>query len=449
MTAPNNFPAHRSDADFPAHAASVWADTALGNIMENQAPASLSGTQRADVVIIGGGFTGLNAAAEALRLGLSCIVLEARRVGWGASGRNGGMAVLRYKSSWSEMAAQFGNAATKKLYAHIHEAVDSLEQNVDSYGIDCGFSRYGHMTAAYHSRAMHRLEADADWLKSHVGDTRIELIGKHETAELIGSRLYAGAYFDPRSAGLHPLNYCKGLKAALEKRGAVFFEGTAADDIVVESAGVVVTAAQGEVRARHALICTNAYTDGLLIASDIERRILPITVAVVATAPLPPELRKAILPQNHLVTDTKNLLNYYRLVEGGRLLFGGRGEPAYQDHPKNHKRLRDEMIHVFPNLADIEIDYRWTGVVGITRDNFPHIGAIGERVFYAVGYGGRGVALTHLLGKYLARRITGDTSSLGAMTEGAFKPIPFKGLRLPLLKAGTAYYKLKDKLEAL
>src|SRR3546814_2625984 len=125
---------------------------------------------------------------------------------------------------------------------------------------------------------MQRLEADADWLKSHVGDTRIKLVGKRQTAELIGSKLYAGAYFDPRSAGLHPLNYCKGLKAALAKQGVVFFEGTAADNIVVEPAGVVVTAAQGEVRARHALICTNAYTDGIPIASDIERRILPITV---------------------------------------------------------------------------------------------------------------------------------------------------------------------------
>ncbi|MFW7342152.1 FAD-binding oxidoreductase [Pollutimonas sp. H1-120] len=448
MKAPNNIAAHRHDADLPTHGASVWADTPLPNL-EGEAHAALSGTQIADVVIIGAGFTGLNAAAEALRLGLSCIVLEARRVGWGASGRNGGMAVLRYKSSWSEMAAQFGNAATKQLYGYIHEAVDSLEQNVDSFGIDCEFSRYGHLTAAYHARAMQRLEADAGWLKSQIGDTRIKLVGKQQTAELIGSKLYAGAYFDPRSAGLHPLNYCKGLKAALAKRGVIFFEGTAADNIVAESEGVVVTTEQGEVRAKHALICTNAYTDGLPIASDIERRILPITVAVVATAPLPSELRATILPQNHLVTDTKNLLNYYRLVDGGRLLFGGRGEPAYQDHPKNHQRLRDEMIHVFPNLADIEIDYRWTGVVGITRDNFPHIGAIGKRVFYAIGYGGRGVALTHLLGKYLARRITGDTSSLGAMSEGAFKPIPFKGLRLPLLKAGTAYYKLKDKLEAL
>lgn len=445
MQSPNHAGGIRPEINLPEHAASIWANSRS----PSSSYAPLEGTETADVVVIGGGFTGLNAAAEVIKLGLSCVVLDARRIGWGASGRNGGMAVLRYKQSWAEMAEHYGHDVTKRLYSYIHEAVDGLEHNVKTFNIDCEFSRYGHLTAAFHERAMQRLKADVAWLGEYVGDRTVKLIPKAETQSLIGSSLYAGAYFDPRSAGLHPLNYCQGMKKGLSAQGVRFFEGSPVQDVIAEPERVIVVTDKGEVRAKHVLMCTSAYTEGLSIASDIERRMLPITVAVLATAPLSPELRTKILPQGHLVTDTKNLLNYYRLVDGGRLLFGGRGEPAYKDHPKNYQRLREEMMHVFPDLEGTEIDFKWTGVVGITRDNFPHLGAIGERVFYAVGFGGRGVALSHLLGKYLARRIVGDKTSLGAMSEGAFKPIPFKGLRLPLLKAGTAYYKLKDKLEAL
>lgn len=439
-------PVNRSPENLSEHVPSFWAATLNTN---DGAAAALNGTIQTDVVIIGGGFTGLNASAELTRRGINCVILEAQQIGWGASGRNGGMAVLRYKSSWAELAEQFGTAMGRSLYGYLHEAVDSLEHNVQAFELDCGFGRDGHLTAAFHHRALQRLEADTRWLASNANDTSVRLVNRAETAELIGSKLYSGAYFDPRSAGLHPLNYCRGMKHALMDRGVSVFENSPAQNIVVEAQGVTVSTPTGEVRARHALLCTNAYTDTLPGTSNIGSRILPINVAVMATAPLSDGQLATILPQKHLVTDTKNLLNYFRLVDGGRLLFGGRGEPAYHDHPRNHERLREDLRMVYPDLADVDIDYRWTGVVALTRDNFPHIGAIGDRLFYAIGYGGRGVALTHLLGKHLARKVSGDSTSLGPMSDGPFKPIPFRGLRIPLLLAGTAYYKFKDRLAAL
>jgi glycine/D-amino acid oxidase-like deaminating enzyme len=439
-------PTTGGDQGLSGHAPSFWAATLNTN---DGAAAPLNATIQTDVVIIGGGFTGLNASAELTRRGIDCVILEAEQVGWGASGRNGGMAVLRYKSSWAELAKQYGTVMARSLYDYIHEAVNDLEQNVQAFDLDCSFKRDGHLTAAFDKRALQRLDADTRWLARYASDTSVRLVGKGESAELIGSQLYVGSYFDPRSAGLHPLNYCRGMKHALVSRGVSVFENSPVQNIVVEADGVTVSTPMGEVRARHALLCTNAYTDTLSGAGNIGSRILPINVAVMATAPLSDEQLAKVLPQKHLVTDTKNLLNYFRLVDGGRLLFGGRGEPAYHDHPRNHERLREDLRMVYPDLADVDIDYRWTGVVALTRDNFPHIGAIGNRLFYAIGYGGRGVALTHLLGKHLARKVSGDGASLGPMSDGPFKPIPFKGLRLPLLLAGTAYYKLKDRLAAL
>ncbi|MEO6958901.1 MAG: FAD-binding oxidoreductase, partial [Burkholderiaceae bacterium] len=177
-----------------------------------------------------------------------------------------------------------------------------------------------------------------------------------------------------------------------------------------------------------------------------DRRIVPVSAAVIATAPLSRDEMQKILPQQHLVTDTRNLVNYFRRVPGDRLLFGGRGSLTGKEGDRYYQHLVHCLHRAYPSLRDVAIDYHWSGNVAVTLDDFPHIGAIGNRVFYAMGYGGRGVVLTSLLGKHLARYATGERPMLGPMSDARFSRIPFNGLRIPIMNSVAVYYKLRDYL---
>jgi glycine/D-amino acid oxidase-like deaminating enzyme len=406
----------------------------------------LDGDITTDIVIIGGGFTGLNAAWALAQRGVACTVLEANDASWGASGRNGGMAVLRYKKAWSTLAETFGDGPTRDLYALIHEAVDTLERNVSELGIECGFKRYGHITAANGPRAVAMLAADCRWLADRLGDRVPQLLDAEQAYALMGTRAYYGGYLDPRAAGIQPLDYGRGFAAALAERGVPIYCETPAQQIVVEPDHVVVTTPGGEVRARKVLVCSNAYTDLQDVAPSLATRIVAVSTSVVTTAPLPEAILRTVLPQEHLVTDTRHLVNYFRRAPGDRLLFGGRGSLTGKENPEVYDGLIAKLRATYPQLGDTPIDHRWSGKVAVTLDDFPHLGALGDRVLFALGYGGRGVALTNLLGRHLALHALGEWKNLGPMSEASFRPIPFHGLRIPAMNVVATYYKLRDKL---
>lgn len=399
-----------------------------------------------EVVIIGAGLTGLSAAWELSKRGVQCAVLEANDAGWGASGRNGGMAVLRYKRFWSVLARELGNDSTLELYKSLHDGLDTLESNIAELGIDCGFERCGHLTAAHGQRAFSRLEDDCRWLAAVAGDTTPRMLARAEFEALTGSVSYTGGYLDSRSAGIHPLHLSRGFASALVARGIPIYGNSPALKLAIGRDQTTVTTPQAEVRARQALVCTNAYTDAFSFGVDLNKRIVPISAAVITTAPLSPGDLQRVLPQRHLVTDTRNLVNYFRCVPGGRLLFGGRGSLVGKEGARYYQHLVHCMHRTYPFLRDIPIDYRWSGKVAITLDDMPHIGAIGDRVYYAMGYGGRGVVLTSLLGKHLARYALGEKPRLGPMSDGRFPRIPFSGLRIPIMNTVAAYYKARDYL---
>jgi glycine/D-amino acid oxidase-like deaminating enzyme len=425
-------------------AESVWASHAVA------APVlpRLAKAIQADIVILGAGYTGLNAAWEFAQKGVDCVVLEAGDAGWGASGRNGGMAVLRYKKSWSALATAYGNERAQGLYGLVHEAVDILEQNVSELCIDCSFSRSGHLTAATSANAANALTDDIAWLSRAVGDDVPTFVSKEEMLEFTGSAIYSGGYFDPRSAGIHPLNYSRGFAAALIARGVEIYGQSPATAISVDPTGgrVHVETPSGRVSAKKVLICTSGYTDEFNLGNDLHRRVLPITVAVITTDPLPSGLAQPVLPQGHLVTDTRNLVNYYRRAPNGGLLFGGRGSFSGKDSPKYFDLLRSQMAETFPQLKGIGVQFTWTGRIAVTLDHFPHIGALGDSVFFALGYGGRGVALSNLLGKHLARMALGEKTSMSVMAENSFAPVPFRSLHLPAKHVAALYYRMRDKL---
>ncbi|GAB2908526.1 FAD-binding oxidoreductase [Paralcaligenes sp. KSB-10] len=425
------------------HPDSVWAATA------NRRPELplLKGDVETEVAIIGGGYSGLSTAHHLSKSGVDCVVIEANDVGWGASGRNGGMAVLRYKNGYSTLVAQFGDEVAMRLYQLVLEAVDTLESIVREYGIDCDFARYGHITAANGRKNLAMLQADVDWLSRNRKDNAASMLDREQMREQVGTSVYPGGYLDPRSAGIHPLNYARGLAAGLSQKGIPIYVGNPVDSIRREPTGIILTTPAGRVHAKKLVIATNAYTDLMQLGVNLSRRIVPVSTSVLATAPLAPELASRILAGGRLVTDTRHLVNYFRMLPGNRLLYGGRGDITGKESPDIYRGLHKALIRTFPSLSETDIEFRWSGKVAVTLDDFPHFGSLEERIFYAIGYGGRGVALTNLFGKLLARMVQGEAIAAGPLNSARFEPIPFHRWRIPGMQAVAGYYWLLDKLE--
>jgi glycine/D-amino acid oxidase-like deaminating enzyme len=425
-----------------AHPQSLWAASAH----PARAFPQLESAIQTDVAIIGGGFTGLSAAYHLSRAGVACAVLETNDIGWGASGRNGGMAVLRYKTPWAGLARRHGESVAIRLHRLLLEALDTMESMVSEIGIDCGFARHGHITAANGGAAIRMLEADIDWLAT-VNDRAPRMLTRAETAELCGTDCYVGGYLDPRAAGIHPLDYVRGLANGLAESGVPVYTNTSVVGVSEDSSGVALSTPGGGVRARHLIVATNAYTALHRFGTDLDRRVVPVSTSVIATAPLAEAVLDRLLPERQLVSDTRHLLNYYRIAPGNRLMFGGRGSLTGQESPEVYSGLEDRLRETFPSLQDTAVEFRWSGKVAVTLDDFPHVGRLSPRTAYAMGYGGRGVVLTGLLGKMLAMLVRNEPLDAGPMGGDNFQRIPFHALRIPAMKAVAGYYRLLDALK--
>ncbi|WP_269507291.1 NAD(P)/FAD-dependent oxidoreductase [Burkholderia sp. IMCC1007] len=370
------------------HARSVWE----GSATKPRHWPRLVGDMDADVAIIGTGFTGLSTAHHILKRGGTCVLLDANDPGWGASGRNGGMAVLRYKQAFSRLAHVYGDANTLQLWSFIHEAFDSLEATVSECGIQCDFGRYGHITAAGSSESISVLEKDCEWLARVAGDTVPQMLGYSEMVALTGTKAYPGGYLDQRAGSIHPLNYSRGLAESVHLRGGKIFSNTPALRIVPDGKRVVVHTPRGRLAARKVVVATNAYTELAELGVDLARRVVPVASSAIATEPLDDASAELILPHRHVLTDTRRLTNYFRLLPDRRLLYGGRGDLLGRDAPESYRGLEDSLVATFPHLAGKRIDYRWSGKVAVTLDDFPHIGRIGESIHYAMGHASPGNA---------------------------------------------------------
>jgi gamma-glutamylputrescine oxidase len=423
------------------HPASYWAAT--------QGPGDdfreLAADRETDVLILGAGFTGLSAAYRITSMGGDCTVLEANDVGWGASGRNGGMVVPRFKHTFPALANEYGVPTALRMHRAAHRAVDLVEALVRDERMDCGFSRCGHLTPFVHQRDANRFAADVTWLAKEARDAVPCLVNRAETEDRTGTPFYTGAYFEPRGGAIHPLRFSRQLAAAVVRRGGQIYTGSPALSWSRAGASIVVNTPRATVRARKLLIATNAYTDLTRAGDKLQRRIVPVTSSLIATAPLSASTRKTILPHGNVVTDAKRLTNYFRISHDGRMIFGGRGGASHEESERIYNRLAREMAQIFPILADSRIDYRWSGRVAVTLDGLPRVGTLAEHVFFAMGYNGRGVALATLLGQMLADLGLGQDAELGPLTS-PLASIPFHAFRIPAKKLVMTYYKTRDAL---
>jgi len=396
---------------------------------------------RTDVAVIGGGYTGLAAARALARRGAQVLVLEREIVGWGASSRNGGMVLPGYKADLADLVRRLGLARARALFEDSLAAIGFVESLVRQEAIACDWRRTGHLTLAARPSHLHGLEDTARLLARDFG-YQTELLAPEALAEEIGSTRYHGGLLDPLAGSLQPARYLVGLAAAAVKAGAVLRERVEVRRIQRASPGVRLHASHGPLDAREVLIATNGYTGRLL--PWLARRVVPVGSYIIATERLGAEVQQRLIPRGRMLSDTKNLLYYFRLSPDGRLVFGGRAAFVPTALERSQEILRQGMIEVFPELATARIEYAWGGTLGFTLDQLPHAGRR-DGMTYALGYGGHGVALASWLGDRVGQAMAG-AAPWPALTAIPFRPIPFYWGRPWFLPLAGAYYGLKDRL---
>jgi len=429
----------RAPAERFPYPSSYYAATAVG--VPELPP--LEGTTSCDVCVVGGGYTGLSAALFLAERGYRVVLLEARRVGWGASGRNGGQLGSGQRKDQETLERMLGTALARQLWDLAEEAKATVRGLVERHSIACdlkpGVLHAGHRPE--HARWQARY---AEKLREAYGYHEVRAVSREEMGEMLGTRRYYGGSLDTGAGHLHPLNYALGLARAALEAGAEIYEGTSVRGYDRRRPATVVSD-RGEVRAEHVVLACNAYLERL--EPRLAGRIMPINNYILATEPLGEERARSLIRDDVAVADSKFVIDYYRLSADRRLLFGG-GETYTRRFPSDVKAfVRRYMLRVYPQLAEARIDYGWGGTLAITLKRLPHLGRLPPNVLFAHGYSGHGVALATLAGRLIGEAVAGTAERFDVFGR---VPVPaFPGgvlLRFPALVLGMLYYTLRDRL---
>lgn len=423
-----------------AHVESYYAATA------NDAPEypELAGEVRADVCVVGGGYAGLSTALNLAERGFDVALVEARRVGWGGSGRNGGQICTGFASGMRKIAGWVGRDDARKLFALAEEGKAIIRERVARHKIDCDLT-WGYFHAAAKARHLAGLAKRRDYLAREFGyhDTRLAE-GPEEVARYVNSRAYVGGLYEGGAGHLHPLNYCLGLARAAEGAGVRIFEGSQVARLEY-GARPRAHCAAGCVAADYLVLCGNAYLGDL--EPRIRGKVMPVGTYIGATEGLGQNRARALIPGNLAVSDCNFVLNYYRLAPEHRLLFGGRVSYSTLVPPNLARAMRAKMLAVFPDLADVRFAYTWGGFVAITVERTPHLGRLGANVYFAHGFSGQGVAMTGVAGKILAEAIAGQAERFDLMARLPHTTFPGgRLLRTPTLALAMLWYRMRDFL---
>jgi glycine/D-amino acid oxidase-like deaminating enzyme len=420
---------------------SYWLDTAPRG---SHARSKTSVEGRTDVAVIGGGLTGVVAALHLARSGAKVDLFEQHTVGFGASGRNGGMATTGMSIGIRDAVAKLGFDTAVRLYGAYTDAIDLVEKLVAEEGIDCHFARTGKLNLASKPAHYQGFEKTHELLNARLG-LETQLVPKAELRSEIGSDAFHGGMVESRSAGLHVGKYSRRLGEAAERAGVTIHEQAPVQNLTKLGAGHELPTPRGRMQAKQVLLATGAYSRRPFRWHQV--RIAPVGSFIIATEPLDASLCDDILPTRRMASDSKNLLNYFRITPDNRLLFGGRARFAMsnpQSDEKSGKLLRDTMVHTFPKLAAAKIDYCWGGLVDMSLDRLVHAGER-DGVYYAMGYAGHGVQMATYMGRQMAEYLSGVPQA-NIWSDFKFRRIPGHFGPPWFLPFAGAYYKFKDRV---
>lgn len=412
------------------------------SVPEFPAQPALHGALSADVCILGAGITGLSTAIELAEAGYSVIVLEAQRVGWGASGRSGGQAIFGFGCDQSKLTAEVGLQTSRRMFDWSIEGLDLIKSRCLKYGIDCDW-RYGHAHVPVKARQIAELKHWQHDLAENF-DYPLPWWDRERLQEIMPNARYLGALFDARSGHLHPLKYTQGLAKAALSLGVKIFEHSSVTQLLRDAKPVFKTA-HGAVSCDFAVLAGNAYVRG--IAPELDDKIMPVGTYIGATEVLGESRARKLIGNGMAVADVNWALDYFRLSSDHRLLFGGRASYSTLPPPNLSSTLRRRMTRVFPELAKVKMDYVWGGYVDISLNRAPHWGRLGSNVYFAQGFSGHGIAATGLAGRIIGEAVRGQAERLDAFERISHRNFPGgRTLRTPMLVAAMAWFKLRDAL---
>lgn len=402
----------------------------------------LIGETETDVCIVGAGYTGLSTALFLLENGFKVTILEAAKVGFGASGRNGGQIVNSYSRD-IDVIERTSNARHAQLMGEMaFEGGRIIRDRIKKYDIKCDL-KDGGVFAAFTSKQMEHLESQKK-LWERYGHTQLEMLDAKRIREVAATDNYIGGMLDMSGGHIHPLNLALGEAAAVESLGGVIHEQSPATRIE-RGANPVVLTPKGRVKAKFVVVAGNAYMGNLI--PELASKSMPCGTQVITTEPLSEEMARSLLPQDYCVEDCNYLLDYYRLSGDKRLIYGGGVVYGARDPANIEAIIRPKMLKTFPQLKDVKIDFAWTGNFLLTLSRLPQVGRIGDNIYYSQGCSGHGVTYTHVAGKVLAETLRGQAERFDAFASLPHYPFPGgRAFRVPFTAMGAWYYSLRDKL---
>ncbi len=403
-----------------------------------------TGALTADVCVVGGGYAGLSTALHLARRGVDVILLEASRVGSGASGRNGGQVSTGQRLEQSDLELLVGMERARQLWEMGCEAVDLVKALIAESGDPCDWTD-GVIHADHRARFAEHSKSHVEHLNSVYGYDKIRYLDRDAIRNEVGSDDYHAGPLDMGSGHLHPLRYAHARARLAEAAGGRICELSRVTKVEAELSRPRVTTEHAEITADHLVMAMNGYHNNL--DREIARHVMPINNFIAVTEPLPADIADRLIPNRHAVADSRFVINYFRLSPDNRMVFGGGESYGYKFPSDLRAKVRGPMLGVFPELKDARIDYAWGGTLGITMSRLPHFARLGPSAMSIAGFSGQGVALATLAGQIAAETIAGHASRfdlISALPSPRFPGGP--GLRTPLLAAAMTWYALRDKL---
>jgi gamma-glutamylputrescine oxidase len=422
------------------HAPSWYAAT----VLEEVATRPLAGPVRCDVCVVGGGYTGVATALELARRGVEVVLLEQSRLGWGASGRNGGQVHVGMRRDQRWLESHVGGEDARRLWQFALDARAHLDWLIDTYRIRCDF-RPGLLHADHRARFADATRRHVEHLRNAYGYPHLRFVGRDELAAMVGSRGYFCGSFDCRAGHLHALNLALGIARAAASHGARLHEDAEVTALTADADGWRLATRHGEVRANRVVLACNGYLRGL--STQVERHVMPINNFIAVTGPLGERGARELISNGCAVADSRFVVNYFRITPDQRLLFGGGENYRYRFPRDIGAFVRPHVLRIFPQLQGVRFEHAWGGTLAITPTRMPFVRELAPGLYNASGFSGLGVVLAPYVGKVLAEALCGERAAFELLGR---VPVPaFPGgaaLRWPTLVAAMSFYALRDRL---